>query len=111
MTSRLELSAFISHQRLSSQSNRNLGETLYATTRTNYRKLNYGLLHCRAPKIVAFLSERDKKVLPLDRFLVNVMPFIWGRYTVFAFRTFQRLLTLVSDLRFRHQYSSQEVVG
>jgi hypothetical protein len=61
VASRLELSAFISHQRLSGQSDRNLGETLDATTRTDYRKPDYGLLHGRDPKIVAFIIQRGRK--------------------------------------------------
>jgi hypothetical protein len=83
VASRLELNAFISHQRLSGQVHRNFSETLRATARTNYRKPNDGFLHGRAPKIVAFLSERDqKRYLPLDRVLVNECYYLRQMYHI-----------------------------
>src|SRR6267154_2398387 len=60
VASRLEPNAFISHQRLSGQVNRNFRETLYATARTKYRKPNDGFLHGRAPKLLPFFPERQK---------------------------------------------------
>jgi hypothetical protein len=60
VASRLKLNAFISHQPLSGQVNRNFSETLFATARTKYRKPNDGFFHDHAPKIVAFFPEKQK---------------------------------------------------
>src|SRR5258708_10735606 len=61
VANRLELNAFVSHQRLSGKRNRNFSETLRATAWTEYRKPNDGFPHGRAPKNCCLLP-RDTEI-------------------------------------------------